>query len=170
MQKDDGGAVIQNNTLIAIASFLHNCAVYTRAHAFPKVSSFSHWLDSVIWDENNRPTTENPPTYSTQSVNVTENISQQSTIFADPSKFMLTLPFDPVNVPLVPAEDNSVLPRMSLYESYLQNLMKSKTSTTLNPRFVEKAKKAWEKKFGKGVVMRPSNVMFVKKYENYEYN
>ncbi|RVE50036.1 hypothetical protein evm_005242 [Chilo suppressalis] len=165
-RKDNGGAVIQNNTLIAISTFIHSCAVYTKIHAFPKVASFSRWLDSVIWDEENRPSSSTEGT-AKPSTNATEAPLQTQTFFADPRKFLLTLPFDPVNVPLEPAEDNSVLPRMSLYESYLQNMAKSKTSTTQNPKQIEMEKRAWLQKFGKAVMMMPQ---FAKKYDAYDYN
>ncbi|KAI5639176.1 trypsin domain-containing protein [Phthorimaea operculella] len=136
-RKDNGGAVIQNNTLIGVSSFLHPCAVYTRTHAFPKVSSFARWLDSVIWDEDNRPTTPPPPSTTSTAKNVpnvTRYSEDSTSYFGDPRKFMLTLPFDPINVPLEPSGDNSVLPRMSLYEAYLQSIARSKTSTTADPR------------------------------------
>ncbi|XP_050356168.1 trypsin-5-like isoform X2 [Nymphalis io] len=147
-RKDNGGAVIQNNTLIAIASFLHTCALYTKTHAFPKISTFSRWLDTVIWDESNRPTTAVLSTTirTTQLVqNTTEIVDNK--LYADPRKYLVTLPFDPINVPLEPAEDNSVIPRMSLYESYLQNLAKLKTSTTIDPNVLEDEKKEWLRKF-----------------------
>ncbi|KAJ2941387.1 hypothetical protein O0L34_g3591 [Tuta absoluta] len=137
-RKDNGGAVIQNNTLIGVSSFLHPCAIYTRTHAFPKVSSFARWLDSIIWDEENRPTTPAPITTSTVKnvANVTSDSEDSTSYFGDrdPRKFMLTLPFDPINVPLEPSGDNSVIPRMSLYESYLQSIARSKTTTTEDPR------------------------------------
>ncbi|XP_032523763.2 trypsin-5-like [Danaus plexippus] len=168
-RKDNGGAVIQNNVLIAITSFLHTCALYTKTHAFPKVSSFSRWLDTVIWDENNRPTT----TSSTTTVTTTEAIKnvtepREQNIYIDPRKFMLTLPFDPINVPLEPAEDNSVLPRMSLYESYLQNIARAKTSTTADPNAVEEEKKEWLRKFGNSILKMDPKALS-KKYDQYDY-
>ncbi|XP_068625218.1 trypsin-6-like [Battus philenor] len=157
-RKDDGGAVIQNNKLIGIAAFLHTCAVYTRAHAFPKVSSFARWLDSVIWDEDNRPTTftTSPSTANTEAlaVNNTDNSLEYRNVF-DSRKQVLSIPFAPISVPLEPAEDNSVLPRMSLYESYLQNIARAKTSTTQNPKIVEVVKQEWMRKFGKKYNQRP---------------
>ncbi|XP_072948378.1 trypsin-5-like [Epargyreus clarus] len=153
-RRDNGGAVIQNNTLVAISAFLHKCALYTKTHAFPKVSSFARWLDSTIWDENNRPTTTVPTTTRLTTTIMVNATTDHVPYFIDPSKFMLTLPFDPVNVPLEPAEDNSVIPRMSLYESYLQNIARSKTSTTLDPNAMEE-RRAWLKKFGKDVMMMP---------------
>ncbi|CAG9792763.1 unnamed protein product [Diatraea saccharalis] len=165
-RKDNGGAIIQNNTLIGISTFIHSCAIYTKIHAFPKVSSFSRWLDSVIWDEENRPTSTTEGSVTT-TTNATEAPVQTQTFFADPRKFLLTLPFDPINVPLEPAEDNSVIPRMSLYESYLQNMAKSKTSTTQNPKQLEMEKRAWLQRFGKAVMMMPQ---FAKKYDAYDYN
>ncbi|XP_034826114.1 trypsin 3A1-like [Maniola hyperantus] len=169
-RKDNGGAVIQNNTLIAISSFLHTCALYTKTHAFPKVSSFSRWLDSVIWDENNRPTTtmtKPSSTVSTQSIPLNTTESADINTYVDPRKYMLTLPFDPINVPLEPAGDNSVIPRMSLYESYLQNLAKTKTSTTTDPNKIYE-KKEWLEKFGKSILMIPAQVL-KKKYDKYDY-
>ncbi|CAH2231712.1 trypsin-5-like [Pararge aegeria] len=168
-RKDNGGAVIQNNTLIAISSFLHTCALYTKTHAFPKVSSFSRWLDSVIWDEDNRPTTIATSTSAdiTKTTQLNTSESTKSSMFVDPRKFMLTLPFDPINVPLEPAEDNSVIPRMSLYESYLQNLAKAKTSTTADPNEVDE-KKNWLEMFGKSILMVPPQ-MLRKKYDTYNY-
>ncbi|XP_004922558.3 trypsin epsilon [Bombyx mori] len=169
-RQDNGGAVIQNDTLIAVSSFLHTCAVYTKTHAFPKVSSFSRWLDSVIWDEGNRPTTTEPSTTTastTNTSNTTEISSTTSQFFAEANKFMLTLPFDPINVPLEPAEDNSVIPHMSLYESYLQNLAKEKTSTTTDPS-VEEQKKKLLQKYGKALMKMPAELM-KKKIEQYEY-
>lgn len=80
---------------------------------------------------------------------------------------MLTLPFDPINVPLEPAEDNSVIPHMSLYESYLQNLAKEKTSTTTDPS-VEEQKKKLLQKYGKALMKMPAELM-KKKIEQYEY-
>ncbi|CAF4859161.1 unnamed protein product [Pieris macdunnoughi] len=156
-RKDNGGAAIQNNTLIAITAFLHTCALYTKTHAFPKAASFAKWVDTVIWDEDNRPTTTTVAT--TTTISTTED---RNPYFGDPRKFMLTLPFDPVNVPLQPAEDNSVLPRMSLYESYLHNLAIMRTSTTVNPKIEEKRK--WLEKFGKMV-----SKQFPKKYD-FDYN
>ncbi|KAM3956727.1 trypsin-6 [Aphomia sociella] len=169
-RRDNGGAVVQNSTLIGISTFLHPCALYTKTHAFPKISSFARWIDSVIWDEDNRPTIPST-SISTQTLpNITETTTQPNTFFADPRKFMLTLPFDPVNVPLEPAEDNSVIPRMSLYESYLQNLAKAKTSTTQDPSQSEnRAKMEWLKRFGKSVMMIPQQ-MYGKKYDTYDYN
>ncbi|VVC86426.1 unnamed protein product, partial [Leptidea sinapis] len=147
--KDNGGAVIQNNTLIAVSSFLHTCAIYTKTHAFPKASSFARWLDGVIWDENNRPTTQTiAPTTETIETEPVTNATQpadRTPYYNDPGKFLLTLPYAPVNVPLEPAEDNSVIPRMSLYESYLQNFVKAKTSTTQGT--LDDEKKAWFEKF-----------------------
>ncbi|CAH1640617.1 unnamed protein product [Spodoptera littoralis] len=131
-RRDNGGAVVQNNTLIGISSFINHCALYSKTHAFPKVSSFVRWLDSIIWDENIRPSSTEPPT-TTSPVRPPENGTRgpfNQPYYADPGKFMLTLPFDPINVPLEPAlEDNSVLPGMSLYESYLQSIARAKTST-----------------------------------------
>lgn len=169
--------MIQNNTLIGVSSYIHECAVYTRTHAFPKVSSFARWLDSVIWDEENRPTSASPSSTAKISLppNITEdpNVDNRSPYFGDPRKFMLTLPFDPINVPLEPAQDNSVIPRMSLYESYLQNLARAKTSTTPDPNIVEQEKKSlemeWMKKFGN--VMMPHNMYAAKMYSGLnEYN
>ncbi|XP_073962454.1 trypsin-6-like [Choristoneura fumiferana] len=157
-RKDDGGAVVQNNTLIAISSFLHKCALYSRSHAFPKVSSFSRWLDSVIWDEDNRPTTiqvSTPSLITKTMANVTETPPEPRNVYQDPRKFLLTLPFDPINVPLEPAEDNSVIPRMSLYESYLQNLARAKTSTTMDPDTLEKKRQEWIHKFGNSPLLMP---------------
>ncbi|XP_037298496.1 complement factor D-like [Manduca sexta] len=165
-RQDNGGAVIQNETLIAISSFLQPCAVYTKTHAFPKVSSFARWLDSVIWDEGNRPITTAAPTttQTTKPPNTTESSTGLNPYFADPSKFLLTLPFDPINVPLEPAEDNSVIPRMSLYESYLQNMARAKTSTTHDPN-AEDERREWLKKFGKKMP-----IFMPKKYAQYDYS
>lgn len=157
-QMDNGGAVIQNNTLIALSAFLHTCALYTKTHAFPKAASFARWVDTVIWDEDNRPKS----TITSSTTTISTTTEDRSPYFGDPRNFMLTLPFDPVNVPLEPAEDNSVLPRMSLYESYLHNLARIKTSTTLNPKVVEKNK--WLEKFGKMMMKQ-----YPKKYD-FDYN
>lgn len=81
---------------------------------------------------------------------------------------MLTLPFDPINVPLEPAEDNSVLPRMSLYESYLQNIARAKTSTTADPNAVEEEKKEWLRKFGNSILKMDPKALS-KKYDQYDY-
>lgn len=78
----------------------------------------------------------------------------------------MTLPFDTVNVPLEPAEDNSVIPRMSLYESYLQNMAKAKTSTNSDPNL--EAKRLWLKKFGQ--MMKASATYIPKQYEQYDYS
>ncbi|XP_050673126.1 trypsin-10-like [Leptidea sinapis] len=165
-RKDNGGAVIQNNTLIAVSSFLHTCAIYTKTHAFPKASSFARWLDGVIWDENNRPTTQTiAPTTETIETEPVTNSTQpadRTPYYNDPGKFLLTLPYAPVNVPLEPAEDNSVIPRMSLYESYLQNFMKAKTSTTQGT--LDDEKKAWFEKFGKSMLMKQ---MYPRDYYQY---
>lgn len=166
LQQDNGGAVIQNDTLVAISTFQFLCAVYTRTHAFPRAASFAKWLDTVIWDEGNRPTTAEPATKETIKINTTENPQTQNPFFANANKFLLTLPFDPVNVPLEPAEDNSVIPRMSLYESYLQNLAKARTSTTREPNAIEEDKKEWFKKYGKAMIV-PSQSYEVKKYGHY---
>ncbi|KAJ0171537.1 hypothetical protein K1T71_013087 [Dendrolimus kikuchii] len=163
-RQDNGGAVIQNDTLVAISTFHNVCAVYTKTHAFPRAASFVKWLDTVIWDEGNRPTTAEPTTKEPTLANATETTQTQSPYFADPSKFLLTLPFDPVNVPLEPAEDNSVIPRMSLYESYLQNLAKAKTSTTQDPNVVEEAKREWLQKYGRAAMMAQSQMYGAKKY------
>ncbi|XP_075985721.1 trypsin 3A1-like [Anticarsia gemmatalis] len=133
-RRDNGGAVIQNNTLIAISAFINTCALYYKTHAFPRISVFSRWLDTIIWDEETRPTSTAPLPTTTESTTTkpvpNSTVAPESApYFADPSKFMLTLPFDPINVPLEPAEDNIVLPRMSLYESYLQSLSKNKASS-----------------------------------------
>ncbi|KAJ8710828.1 hypothetical protein PYW08_009343 [Mythimna loreyi] len=134
-RRDNGGAVIQNNTLVAISSFINPCAQYSRTHAFPKITSFIHWLNSVIWDEDIKPsTTDSPTTMAPSSSKMPSNVTKREPeirpYYADLGKYMLTLPYDPVNVPLEPAEDNSVLPGMSLYESYLQSLARAKTTTT----------------------------------------
>lgn len=86
----------------------------------------------------------------------------------DPRKFMVTLPFDAVNVPLEPAGDNSVIPRMSLYESYLQSLTKAKLSTTLAPIVLDDEKKEWLRKFGKTFLMASRNQL--KNDELFDYN
>ncbi|CAB3255194.1 unnamed protein product [Arctia plantaginis] len=135
-RRDNGGAVIQNKTLIAVASFINTCALYSKTHAFPKVASFSSWLSSIIWDEESEPTTTTEPhVESTATTKEQSNATEKprDAPFYDPSKFMLTLPFDPINVPLEPAEDNSVLPRMSLYESYLQSMSKSRQGAMTEP-------------------------------------
>ncbi|XP_060807206.1 trypsin-like [Amyelois transitella] len=154
-RKDNGGAVIQNDTLIGISTFLHTCAVYSKIHAFPKVSGFARWIDSIIWDENNRPTTE----ITTQTTKlVTQNATErpeQSTVFVDPRQFMLTLPFDPINVPLEPAEDNSVIPRMSLYESYLQSIRAKTSTTTRIPDKMLEKQKQWIKNMRKTILLVP---------------
>ncbi|CAG5049858.1 unnamed protein product [Parnassius apollo] len=152
-RRDDGGAIIQNNTLVGIATFLHRCAVYTRTHAFLKVSSFARWLNSVIWDEDNRPTTVTPISSTPQTVspdiNLTENTPQYRNVYFDQRKQILSIPFDPISVPIEPAEGNSVLPGMSLYESYLQNIARAKTSTTQDPNVVENMKREWLRKLEK---------------------
>ncbi|XP_063833819.1 transmembrane protease serine 9-like [Ostrinia nubilalis] len=166
-RRDNGGAVVQNNTLVGISTFLHTCAIYTKVHAFPKVASFSRWVDSVIWDEENRPTTTSFTTTTVKpTTNATELPTQSQTFFADPRKYYVTLPFEPINVPLEPAEDNSVIPRMSLYESYLQSMARAKTSTTQSPKQREMEKRAWLRQFGRGMVA-PS---YARKYDAYDYN
>ncbi|KAL0861659.1 hypothetical protein ABMA27_009148 [Loxostege sticticalis] len=170
-RRDHGGAVIQNNTLVGIATFLHSCAVYTKVHAFPRIASFSRWLDSVIWDEESRPTTPTVTTTTQKAkqpaTNATELPTESQTYFADPRRFLLTLPFDPINVPLEPAEDNSVIPRMSLYESYLQSFARAKTSTTLSPKQKELERRAWLHQFGK---IMDQNQPVKRRYGNYDYN
>ncbi|KOB68486.1 Astryp1, partial [Operophtera brumata] len=118
------------------------------------------WTDSVIWDENNRPTTTNKET--TVSAVDTEATATQtlSPLFVDPSKFMLTLPYEPVNLPLEPDENNAVMGRVSLYESYLQNMANPKTTTTQDPLVKEQAKMnqakmEWFQKYGKAMLMMP---------------
>lgn len=130
-------------------------------------------MESIIWDDDNRPTTLPPTTESTQSHagtmkpirNATEDsiLEEEASspgLYGDPRNFMLTLPFDPVNVPLQPSEDNSVLPGMSLYESYLQNIARAKTSTTQDPALVEQQRSnlelAWMRKYGNALMMMPS--------------
>lgn len=164
--------MIQNNTLIGLAVFLHTCAEYTRAHAFPKVASFARWLDSVIWDEDNRPTTSaSSTTHTTARANVTENVPEYRGIYGDPRNQILSMPFDPISVPLEPAEDNSVLPRMSLYESYLQSLQRVRTSTTPDPNEAEKIKQEWLRKFGKKYnIMVAPQVYKNSKYQSYDMN
>ncbi|KOB69517.1 Astryp1, partial [Operophtera brumata] len=124
------------------------------------VSAFARWTDSVIWDENNRPTTTNKET--TVSAVDTEATATQtlSPLFVDPSKFMLTLPYEPVNLPLEPDENNAVMGRVSLYESYLQNMANPKTTTTQDPLVKEQAKMnqakmEWFQKYGKAMLMMP---------------
>ncbi|XP_026728155.1 trypsin-6-like isoform X2 [Trichoplusia ni] len=170
-RRDNGGAVIQNDTLVAISSFINTCALYSKTHAFPKVASFVRWLDSIIWDEDVRPTTPEPPTTASGTKvlpNSTKGPNNQP-YYADPGKFMLTLPFDPINVPLEPAEDNSVLPRMSLYESYLQSLAKAKTSTTEDTS-VPDQKTEPVQPYVKPV--RPQQIYrrMPKKYDRYDYH
>ncbi|CAH2057313.1 unnamed protein product, partial [Iphiclides podalirius] len=175
-RRDDGGAVIQNNTLIAVAAFLHTCAVYTRAHAFPKVSSFARWLDSVIWDEDNRPTGRTLSiVHTTVRPNATENVPENApeyrSVYGDPRNQIFSMPFDPISVPLEPAEDNSVLPRMSLYESYLQSVQRSKTSTTPDPNAAESMKQEWLRKFGKKYnIMVGPQVYKTSNYQGYDMN
>lgn len=86
---------------------------------------------------------------------MTETSPEPRNLYQDPRKFLLTLPFDPINVPLEPAEDNSVIPRMSLYESYLQNLARAKTSTTMDPDTLEKKRQEWIHKFGNSPLLMP---------------
>lgn len=127
--------MIQNNTLVAISSFINACALYSKTHSFPKIASFVRWLETVIWDEVIKPssTTEPPTTETTSKIpnkaNSTKEVSESQPYYPDVGKYMLTLPYDPINVPIEPAEDNSVLPGMSLYESYLQSIVKARTST-----------------------------------------
>lgn len=96
------------------------------------------------------------------------NTTDHVPYYMDPSKFMLTLPFEPVNVPLEPAEDNSVIPRMSLYESYLQNIAKSKTSTTPDPSVIEE-RREWLKKYGKEIMMMPPQFYRGQMNEAFDY-
>lgn len=127
--------MIQNRTLIAVASFINTCALYSKTHAFPKVASFSAWLSSIIWDEESQhTTTTEAPVETVRTTKEQSNATEKSRApYYDPSKFMLTLPFDPINVPLEPAEDNSVLPRMSLYESYLQSMSRNRQGAMTEP-------------------------------------
>lgn len=82
---------------------------------------------------------------------------------------MLTLPYDPINLPLEPAEDNSVLPRISLYESYLQNMARAKTSTTPDPNtLIDQERIRWLKNYGKSVMMMPPEYM-QKKIDRFDY-
>lgn len=106
--------------------------------------------------------TESPTTV----VNATDK-TESSTFFADPRRYFLTLPFEPINLPLEPAEDNSVIPRMSLYESYLNSLAKARTSTTISPLEIQKQKREWLQKFGKAIMM-PMYGMNGKKFD-YDY-
>ncbi|XP_053618068.1 trypsin epsilon-like [Plodia interpunctella] len=160
-RKDNGGAVVQNDTLVGISTFLHTCAVYSKIHAFPKVSGFARWIDSIIWDEDNRPTTPSTTEATTTAVkNVTEIPEDRNTVFMDPRQFMLTLPYDPINVPLEPAEDNSVIPRMSLYESYLQSKISKSTTTTGNPKDLKKKRPQ---------AVRKVPMFQMKRYNNYDY-
>lgn len=82
---------------------------------------------------------------------------------------MLTLPFEPIDVPLEPAEDNSVIPRMSLYESYLQNMAKARTSTTMDPNILNEKKKEWLQKFSKSMQFMPPHWLS-KLNEHYDIN
>lgn len=83
---------------------------------------------------------------------------------------MLTLPFNPINVPLEPSLDNSVLPRMSLYESYLQSIARAKTSTTEDPAVAEQQQNnlqmAWMRKYGNAIMMMPQQIQG-KNFENF---
>ena len=175
-QKDNGGAVVQNNTLIAISSFINTCALYTKTHSFPKISSFVLWLDSVIWDEVIKPsttepssTTNDPSTTKTATANTTSEESENRQYYGDANKYMLTLPYDPINVPLEPAEDNSVLPGMSLYESYLQSIRRAKTSTTEKVTVDQKTESS---KTSTMPVMMAQNkyARMPTKYDRYGYN
>lgn len=179
LQRDNGGAVIQNNTLIGISSYLHSCAVYTRTHAFPKVSSFSRWLESIIWDDDTRPTTEATTSAQTKTTKTLRNATEDNTIedeassppYADPRNFMLTLPFEPINVPLQPSQDNSVLPGLSLYESYLQSKARAKTSTTADPLIAEQERNnfemAWMRKYGNALMMMPQQLAQGKNFNKF---
>ncbi|KAL4716416.1 hypothetical protein ACJJTC_015844, partial [Scirpophaga incertulas] len=166
-RRDNGGAVIQNNMLVGIATFIHTCAVYNKIHAFPKVATFSRWLNSVIWDEETRPTAETTETQRVPLTNATATPLPTQT-FVDPRKILLKLPFDPIGVPLEPAENNSVVPRISLYEAYLQSLERAKTSTTQSPKQLELKKKAWMQQFGKAMMTMPQQ--FGKKYNAYDFS
>lgn len=163
-----------------MSTFLHSCAVYSRTHAFPKVSSFARWLESIIWDDDTRPTTEASTTpaqtKTTKDVgNATEDSileeEASSPVYGDPRNFMLTLPFDPINVPLEPSQDNSVIPRMSLYESYLQSIARAKTSTTQDPVLAEQQRNnlemAWMRKYGSALMMMPQQLLQGKNFENF---
>lgn len=91
--------------------------------------------------------------------------------YGDPRNFMLTLPFDPINVPLEPSQDNSVIPRMSLYESYLQSIARAKTSTTQDPVLAEQQRNnlqmAWMRKYGNALMMMPQQLLQRKNFENF---
>ena len=82
---------------------------------------------------------------------------------------MLTLPFDPINVPLEPAlEDNSVLPGISLYESYLQSIARAKTSTLETTKVPETKTEANQKSMNKMDPMMIPQLMYgnmPKKYD-----
>ncbi|KAF9423390.1 hypothetical protein HW555_001199 [Spodoptera exigua] len=175
-RRDNGGAVVQNNTLIGISSFINTCALYSKTHAFPKVASFVRWLDSIIWDEEIKPSSTEPPT-TTSTLRPPENGTRRpfnQPYYADPGKFMLTLPFDPINVPLEPAlEDNSVLPGISLYESYLQSIARAKTSTLETTKVPETKTEANQKSMNKMDPMMIPQLMYgnmPKKYDRVQIN
>nr|XP_049701887.1 trypsin-5-like isoform X1 [Helicoverpa armigera]XP_049701888.1 trypsin-5-like isoform X1 [Helicoverpa armigera] len=168
-RRDNGGAVIQNNTLVAISAFLNTCALYSKTHAFPKVATFVRWLDSIIWDEDQRPTSTELPTSMT-STKKPSNPTRSYNQAYDPAKFMLTLPFDPINVPLEPAENNSVLPGMSLYEAYLQSIARAKTTTTVGVTTTEH-KTERSPPFNKAMIAQHIyRTMPNKKFDRYDYH
>lgn len=179
LQRDNGGAVIQNNTLIGISSYLHSCAAYTRTHAFPKVSSLARWVESIIWDDDTRPTTVATTSARAKTTKDLGNSTEDNTIedegsspsYGDPRNFMLTLPFEPINVPLQPSQDNSVLPGLSLYESYLQSRARAKTSTTQDPVLAEQQRNnlemAWMRKYGNALMMMPQQLLQGKSFDKF---
>ncbi|XP_026332625.1 uncharacterized protein LOC113239742 [Hyposmocoma kahamanoa] len=178
-RRDNGGAVIQNNTLIGVSSYLHSCAAYTRTHAFPKVSSFARWVESIIWDDDTRPTTVATTSVRAKTTKDLGNATEDNSIedeasspsYGDPRNFMLTLPFEPINVPLQPSQDNSVLPGLSLYESYLQSRARAKTSTTQDPVLAEQQRNnlemAWMRKYGSALMMMPQQLLQGKNFDKF---
>ncbi|CAG9131478.1 unnamed protein product [Plutella xylostella] len=160
-RRDNGGAVVQNNQLIGITTFIMPCAHYTKTHAFPKISMLSSWLETIIWDEENRTTTETTQKPTTAQITLTPNATTEGPVETI-GWSGYTLPFDPINVPLEPAEDNSVIPRMSVYESYLHSMVQSKktsTSSSAPPMHhtpqSRQRQRAWLQKVNEALMMRP---------------
>ncbi|XP_041968613.1 trypsin-3-like [Aricia agestis] len=166
-RKDNGGAVVQNNTLIAVASFLRSCASYTKTHAFPRVASFTRWVKTAIWDGDTTTELKNSFTTSKTELNNTDSeiyYAEPESNSVNANMMMLSLPFDPVDVPLEPGENNSILPKMSIYESYLRNKARTRTSPSPEPDNEEEItnKKKWLEKYGRQLLMIPG------KYGQYE--
>lgn len=103
------------------------------------------------------------------AANTTTGDTDNRLYYDDVNKYMLTLPYDPVNVPLEPAEDNSVLPGMSLYESYLQSIIKAKTSTTEGAT-VDQKTESTNRSTNPVMMAQNKFARMPVKYDRYDYN